>query len=167
MNKFRKISLCLIILLSITTITANAQEKVTPQEVIQKAREASAFLQKNGKKGLKEFMDKNSRWVWKDTYIFIMNCKSETVAAHPFKSKLVGKKLMGLKDINGRFFFAEFCAAAEDQKGGWVEYMWQKIGEEIPSRKISYLLQVPETIYQVGVGIYDDTISIEELNKFK
>lgn len=167
MNKYKIISLFLTVLFSFTAITSNAQEKATPQEVIQKVREASEFLSKTGDEGLKEFMDKNSRWVWKDTYVLISNCKSGTLAAHPFKPKFVGKNVVSIKDVTGKLFFAEYCMVAENPDGGWVDYMWQKIGEKMPSRKIAYILQVPRTSYQVVAGIYDETITIEELNKLK
>ncbi|MDM8535234.1 cache domain-containing protein [Desulfobacterales bacterium HSG17] len=166
MRKF-KITVFIAIFL-LQAIVSNAQEKATPQEVVQKVREASEFLSKTGDEGLKEFMDKNGRWVWKDTYIFIANCSAQSLAAHPIKPKFVGKKLgMGFKDVNGKLFFAEYCTIVESFGKGWVEYMWAKVGEKTPSRKITYVMQVPGTSYQAGAGIYNETISIEELNKLK
>ncbi|QTA80056.1 Single Cache domain-containing protein [Desulfonema limicola] len=167
MKKTKIIVLTALFLLPFKLIEVHAQEKATPQEVIQKVKEASEFLSKAGEEGLKEFMDKNGRWVWKDTYIFIMYCKALTVTAHPIKPKLIGKNLMGLKDVTGKLFFAEFCKAEGNPKGLWVEYMWQKVDEKMPSRKISFLMQVPGTDYQAAAGIYDETISLEELNRLK
>jgi signal transduction histidine kinase len=140
------------------------QEKATPEEVIQKVREAAEYLSKTHGEAVSEFNNPNSKWVWKDTYIFVYKCKDGTVAAHPIKPKLVGKKLMGLKDIKGHMFFVELCEVSKKPKGGWVEYWWPKPGEKTPSRKISYMIHVKGTDYEVGAGIYDDTISVEELN---
>lgn len=141
-----------------------ANERATPGEVIQKVGQAAEFLSKSGDEGLKEFGDPNGRWVWKDTYVWVLHCSKMTNAAHPLKPKLVGMDLAALKDIKGSYFFIKFCEAAKNEKGGWVEYYWPKKGERRPSRKISYILQVPGTEYQVGAGIYNDNTTIERLS---
>lgn len=140
-----------------------AQKKATPQEVFEKIREAREFLSQAGT-GLEDFNKKNGPWVFKDTYVFVFDCKKGTILAHAIRPQLIGKNLMGLRDIKGNSFFAQLCAAAQTSSGGWVEYWWPKVGETEPSRKISLLLQVPGTSYQVGAGIYDEYKSIAELN---
>ena len=142
-----------------------ADQQVTPQEVMEKVQEAAAFLTTAGKSGLSEFMDRNGRWVWKDTYVWVLECGEMTDAAHPINTKLVGKNLAGIKDVRGNYLFVQLCEAAKRPKGGWVEYWWPKVGETVPSRKITYVLQVPDSPYQVAAGIYDDNISLEQLNK--
>lgn len=148
-------------------VYAENKEQATPAEVYAKVKQASEFLQKTGEKGLEEFMDINSRWVWKDTYVWVLQCEKGINAAHPIKPGLVGKKLMGIKDTKGKLFFAEFCSFRDNSNGGWVEYMWPKIGEKTLSRKITYILQVPGTPYQVAAGIYNDIINLDELKKIK
>ncbi|MEE4356830.1 MAG: cache domain-containing protein [Desulfococcaceae bacterium] len=161
----KKIGMMLCMLFCCAALTAYAEEKAKPQEVVQKVREAAEFLASAGEKGLEEFMDKNSRWVWKDTYVFVLNCEKGINAAHPIRPKMVGMKQMGLKDTNGKLFFAEFCNAVKEAKGGWVNYMWPRVGERTPSRKITYVMQVPGTPYQVGAGIYEGNVSMEDLKK--
>jgi len=146
-------------------VAAYAGGSATPQEVIQKVKEAAAYLSKKGEAGLAEFNKKGTKWVWKDTYIFVYRCDKGVVAAHPIKPKLVGKNLMGLKDIKGNMLFVQLCDASKNPKGGWVEYWWPKPGEKKPSRKISYILQVPGQPYQVAAGIYNDKISVDDLNQ--
>jgi len=152
---------------STLTIHAENNEKATPAEVFNKVKEASAFLQKNGDEGLKEFMDINGQWVWKDTYVWVLQCEKGTNAAHPIKPGLVGKKLIGIKDTKGKLFFAEFCNLKDNPEGGWVEYMWPKVGKKTPSRKVTYVLQVPGIPYQVAAGIYNEIITLDELKKIK
>lgn len=142
-----------------------AQETASPTEVVQKVKEAAAYLSEKGDAGLSEFMDIKGRWVWKDTYVWVLHCEKGTNAAHPIKPKLVGSNLMGIRDTNGKLFFAEFCNMAKNPKGGWVEYMWPKVDDTKPFRKVTFVLSVPNTPYQVGAGIYDDKITINELNK--
>ena len=135
----------------------------TPQEVIKKVKEAANFMASNGK--LEEFNDKNGRWVWGGTYVFVMKCSPfPSLATHPIKPGLIGRDLSGLKDKTGNYFFIQLCDAATKPKGGWVEYLWPKPGEKAPSRKISFCMAVPGTEYQVGAGLYDDKISLDKLN---
>ncbi|MCB2184981.1 MAG: cache domain-containing protein [Deltaproteobacteria bacterium] len=56
------------------------------------------------------------------------------------------------------------CDGAKDPKGRWVEYMWPRKKGEQPSRKIAFIIQVPGQPYQVAAGIYNDTITLDELN---
>lgn len=142
-----------------------AQETAGPEDIIKKVREASAFLSQTREAGLESFNERQSRWVFKDTYVFVFNCDKGRILAHPINPKLIGKNLMGLKDIRGNYFFAQLCAAANKPQGGWVEYWWPKVGEDKLYRKISLMVQVPGMSYQIGGGIYDDNMSVEELDK--
>ncbi len=142
-----------------------AQEKATPDEIIGKIVAAAETLSKSGEAGLQEFNKSDGPWVWKDTYVFVYNCEQGTIAAHPTSPHLIGKNMSALKDVKGNMFFVQLCEAAKKPKGGWIEYWWPKPGEKEPSRKISYMLQVPNTPYQVGAGIYDDSAGVADLEK--
>ncbi|MBF0495002.1 MAG: cache domain-containing protein [Deltaproteobacteria bacterium] len=142
-----------------------AQGTATPQEIVKKVREAAAFLSKSGESGLAEFNKKKSNGVWKDTYIFVYDCEKGTIAAHSQQPGLIGKSLTGLKDVKGNLFFVQLCDAANKPGGAWVEYWWPKPGTKEPSRKISFMLQAGSSPYQVGAGIYDDKMSLDELHK--
>jgi cytochrome c len=141
------------------------EEEATPQEVIDKINAAAAFLAEKGAAGIEEFQDPKGRWVWKDTYIWVLQCEKWQNVAHPLNAKLVGVDLKMIKDTNGKLFYIEFCGAAKQPKGGWVEYMWPKPNEKEAQRKITYVLQVPGQAYQVAAGIYNATITLEDLDK--
>ncbi len=158
-----------IVLLWIGTVgllsPAMAQEHATPQEVIDKVREAAAFLEKVGAAGLKQFNDPDGQWAWKGTYVFVLDCQSETMAAH-ITNHLVGYDLLNLVDKNDNYLGYEICAVGDSPHGGWSEYWWPKPGGTVPFRKISYSLKVPGTPYVVGAGIYEpeqDLKSLEDL----
>ncbi len=142
-----------------------AAETATPGEVVAKVKEAARFLSEKGREGLQAFMDPEGPWVWKDTYVWVLHCESGTNAAHAIKPQLVGMNLMGIRDTSGKLFFAEFCKTAKEPRGGWVSYMWPKVDERTPSRKITYVVQVPGTDYQVAAGIYDETAEPSALEK--
>jgi signal transduction histidine kinase len=55
------------------------------------------------------------------------------------------------------------CEAGRKPGGGWFEYPFPKPGAREPSRKISFVLAVPGTPYVVGAGVYDEKITLDEL----
>ena len=154
------------ILLSLAAVSqAWAGEAASPEEIVVKVKEAANSLSGSGKEGLAEFKKKEGPWVWKDTYVFVYNCEAGVMSAHPIKPALVGKEILALKDTKGNLFFSELCTAANKPNGGWVEYWWPKPGAEEGSRKITYTIGVANTPYQVGAGVYDESVSISELEK--
>jgi signal transduction histidine kinase len=146
------------------TCNAWAADGATPDEIVSKTQEAAAFLAEQGEAGLDVFNQKDSEYVWADTYVFVYDCDKNIMAAHPIKPELAGKNLDEIKDEKGNSFFSDLCTAGKQPGGGWVEYWWTKPDEEGAFRKISYALQAGDGPLQVGAGVYDDSLTVEELN---
>jgi cytochrome c len=139
------------------------QGHATAQEVVDKVREAASTLSKTG--DVAQFNQKQSPWVWKDTYIFVDDCSKMVVAAHPLKPEQIGKDFMSLKDTKGNSLFPKgWCDSAKTASGTWVEYWWQKPGEKEGSRKLTYALGAKGTPYVVAAGVYDDKATIAEVS---
>lgn len=165
MRPIRTLPCLFAALLIALTFSARAEDQATPQEVVQKVKQAAEFLSKSGDAGLAQFSRKESEYVWKDTYVWVLDCDKMTDAAHPTSPKLVGKNLAGMKDSKGNYFFIQLCEKAKVSGSGWIEYWWPKVNEKQPSRKVSYIMQVPKQPYQAAAGIYDDKASLEELER--
>ena len=147
---------------------AVGQDHATPQEVIAKVREAASTLSKGG--DLAQFNQKQGPWVWKDTYIFIQDCKKKIMAAHPIKAEMIGQDISSVKDAKtGKSIYPDsvaYCKMVQDSPSGtWGEYWWPKPGEKEPSRKITYHLSAKGTPYIVNAGVYDDKATVKELSK--
>ena len=127
----------------------------TKKECIAKCHEAAELIRKNGiDTGIKAIGDKKGPFVWKDTYVFLMNMEGKMLA-HPMKPALTKKdSLLKTPDATGRLFFEAFIKVAGNPGTGWVDYMWPKPGKEEPSAKSSYIYRIPGTPYFVGAGIY-------------
>jgi len=160
----------ILVLLSVALLivalpsVAVGQDKATAQEAVAKVREAASTLSKTG--DLAQFNQKQGPCVWKDTYIFVIDCDKKLRVAYPLKPETVGTDITSIKDTRGKNVIPEgFCDAAKKPSGVWVEYWWPKPGEKEGSRKISYYLSAKGTPYVVGAGIYDDKATIAELSK--
>ncbi len=123
------------------------------KEVKAKTQQAAKYLSGKGQAGLAEFSDTSSKWA-QTPYIFVYDLKG-TIIAHGANAKLVGKNLMGLKDVKGNMFAAEFVAVAKENGRGWVEYWWPKKGSKVPTQKVSYIVRVPNQEMLVGAGLND------------
>ena len=170
MNKMRILTALLFCLfVTAVVLPCAAEEVVTPAEVIAKVRAAADFLSQKGEAGLAQFNDPNGPWSWKDTYVFVFDCSKDAIIAHPNK-ELVGTDLASRIDKNGFKYDLALCEEAKKPSGGWVEY-WRpsdtldETGNALYRRKVSYMLKVPGREMEVGAGIYEPTLSVDELNK--
>ncbi len=133
--------------------------KASVEDVYDLVLKAHSVVSNLGEEGLAAFNDPKGEFVYKDTYVFVLKCP-EYVVAHPFAlDKLKGKDLRPIYPHQNTL-----CEGAKDPNGTWVEYQWSKPGETKPSRKIAFNIQVEGTPYAVVASIYNDDISIDDLN---
>lgn len=142
---------CLII-----TAPVLAGESATKDECIAMCKKAAQLAADKGiDEMLKQVNDPKGPFVWKDSYIYVINLDTKMVAAHPIKPALIGKDMSGIKDIHGKMFFVETINIALEKNEGWVDYMWPKPGEKTPSTKTAYVLRVPNQPYALSAGVYN------------
>ena len=163
MRRILTVVLVALVALGASSI-AFAQDKATPEEVIAKVRQAAAALSKSG--DLEQFKQQQGPWVWKDTYVFVLDCDKKVAAVNAKFPQHQGMPLTAVKDVHGKQLYgdpAAFCEAATKPAGTWIEYSWPKPGQKEGLRKVSYFLGAKGTPYVVGAGVYDDKASIAEL----
>ena len=162
--------LLLILILMSPSLAAAQSELVTGaatvREVYEKVAEAATFLSKNGESGLNEFQKPNGRFVWKNTHVEVTKCIDNYCLPSP-KSEDVGLNMSTLKCYKtGKFYVLELCnEAMYNPKGVWIEHWQPKPGFDKPQRKVSFMMPAANTDYQVVSSVYDDSTSLEELNK--
>jgi hypothetical protein len=83
----------------------------TAEEAISKVRAAARFLHSKGTSGYAEFNNRDGSWVWKDSYVFVYDCRQDKMIAHPMRPDLVGKPIMQITDNAGKYIFKELCKA--------------------------------------------------------
>ncbi len=150
MKKTLFTAMMLIFLISGISLAGTA----TPDECIAKCKEAAIVITDKGPDAaIAEINKRDGNFVWKDTYVFLMDMDGKMLA-HPIKSSLVGKNMLEIKDSNGKFLFQEFIRVAKTSGVGWVDYTWPRPGEDRATQKSSYILKVIGKDLILGAGIY-------------
>ena len=123
------IKLCLMVsLVGALSGTAFAGT-ATREECIAMAQKASELIQQGQEAALKEIAKSDGQFVWKDSYVFVMNFKGKMLA-HPFMPGLTRMdSLLAVSDKNlekPKMIFVDFVTLAATKGEGWVDYLWPK-----------------------------------------
>jgi len=146
----------LIVFSGIGTV-AFAEESATRAEVIEMCKAAGEMLLQDKDAAIAEIGNKNGKFVWKNTYVFLMNMDGRMLA-HPMIPQLTEKEnLLDVTDKNPKNpkkIFVEFIDIAQKNGDGWLWYMWPKPNDRTPVDKFTYIHRVGHTDMFVGAGIY-------------
>jgi signal transduction histidine kinase len=153
MKKIFMIAFNLILVL--LALNAIAGESATKDECVVKCHEAAAMINSKGlDAAIKEISNPKGSFVWKDSYVFLMNLEGKMLA-HPFQPELTQQDhVLLITDPTDKALFVHFVNLARKVGHGWVEYMWPKPGKNTPSKKLSYIYRVPNQEVFVGAGVY-------------
>lgn len=76
------------------------------------------------------------------------------MVAHLNKT-LVGKNLLGVRDVKGNAFYARLQRIGQSESGsGWADFWWLRANSTKAERKLAYIMRVPGRELWVGTGIY-------------
>jgi cytochrome c len=152
----KKLRITILFLLTICfSLTAWADQAATKEECVVKCHEAAALINAKGvAEAIRQIGDPKGPFVWKDTYVFLMNLDGKMLA-HPMQPELTQlPHCLLITDPTDKAIFVTFVNTARKVGQGWVEYMWPKPGKTAPSKKITYIYRVPGKDLFVGSGIY-------------
>ncbi len=130
------------------------KQVATREEVVEKVRAAVEMLATVGHEALPLIADPESEFVWKDTYVFVVDCDADRVMANPRFPERVGGDIKQHTDYVGFRYGTSLCEKARLPKGGWITYQWPRSGSSEPLTKTSFVLSVPGVPLQVGAGVY-------------
>ena len=134
-----------------------AEERANRDECIEKCKAAAKMLLENKEAGIKEIANPKGKFVWKDSYVFLMDMKGKMLA-HPFNPQLLKKdNLLSDTDYNKlkpKKIFVEFIDIAFKGGEGWIDYKWPKPDKKTPSEKFTFVYRVGWTDMFVGAGTY-------------
>ena len=145
-----------VCLFSFPGFSAEPPQSEEAKQIVALVDGAAALIESTGKDAFPEFKKKDGKWYKGETYVFV-NDMNGTALVNPPSAEIEGKNLIDTKDAKGKAFIREFIETAITKGSGWVDYWWPKPGEEIPSKKISYIKKAKmpgEELVIVGAGIY-------------
>lgn len=126
--------------------------------VVDEVNAAAALLEEKGRAGFETLRDPQSRYVFRDTYVFV-NSPDGVELVNPGFPELEGRNLIGLEDAEGKPMVKDYIRLALKQDSGWTSYLWPQPDRSLlPIRKFTYVKKVVlpdgETVI-VGAGLYE------------
>ncbi len=111
-----------------------------------------AFIKAHGpEKAYEEISKKGGQFNDRDLYLVVYGLDG-MVHAHGSNAKMVGKNLIGLKDIDGKAFVKERVDLGKSKNSFWQEYKFTNPENKKIEPKVMYCERLAETV--VCGGIY-------------
>ena len=147
-------ALALAFIFGSTATLAQDKSKGTAKEATAMVQNAIAHMKKVGReKAFADFDNPKGGFVDRDLYIVVYDLKGK-VLAHGANAKLIGKDLIELRDVDGKYFVkerVEMMSKSPDAKG-WQDYKFMNPTTSQIEPKQMYLQRFEDVI--VGCGIY-------------
>lgn len=132
---------------------ALAADKGTADEAVAMVKRAVAMVKAEGKeKTFAAISDPaNTAFHDRDLYVYVYDLNGVALA-HGNNPKMVGKPLIGLKDIEGKPLIKDMVDIAKTQGKGWVDFKWPNPVTKAVESKSGYVERVDD--FLIGSGVY-------------
>jgi signal transduction histidine kinase len=137
-----------------STATFAEDKKGTAKEATAMVQNAIAHIKKAGReKAFADFDNPKGGFVDRDLYIVVYDLKGK-VLAHGANAKMIGKDLIDLRDVDGKYFVRERVEMMSKSANatGWQDYKFMNPTTSQIEPKQMYLQRYEDLI--VGCGIY-------------
>ena len=123
--------------------------------VVDMVTNAAAEVERFGKTAFDLFHDPTGPYQVKDAYIFAIDVDGVELV-NPAFPNVEGTDQINGKDSQGKYINREIIKIAESDGSGWVDYLWPKPGESVPTQKSSYVCatSLNGKPIIVGCGVY-------------
>jgi len=128
--------------------TAWSETKTDAVKLVDDA--AKQFAAKPREEVVAELNKVDGKWVKGELYVFAYDMEGVMVA-HPKNSKLVGKNLLEVPDVDGKLFRKEIVELAKSKGSGWVDYKYKNPQTGKTEAKTTYLKKVGDLILCCGI----------------
>lgn len=126
----------------------------TAEEATAMVKKAVEFLKKNGKeKLLAEVSNGKGNFVDRDLYLSVYDFNG-MVLAHGVNPKIIGKSVIGLNDVDGKFFMKDIVAQSKSAGKGQTEYKWPNPVTKEFQKKSAYFEALDDVIISCGYYKY-------------
>jgi len=134
------------------TLPALASKDATKDDAVAMVKKGIAFIKANGaEKGYAAISDKGGPFIDRDLYLVVYGLDGKCLA-HGANPKQIGKDLIDLTDVDGKYFVKERVALAKAKPAGfWQEYKFTNPVSKKIEPKIMYCEKLGETAVCGGV----------------
>lgn len=133
-------------------LSPNAVANASKDEAVAMVKKGITFIKANGvDKGYAAITGKDKQFVKDDLYLVVYGLDGK-VLAHGANDKQVGKDLLELTDVDGKYFVKERVALAKSKPAGfWQEYKFTNPVSKKIEPKVMYCEKLGETAVCGGV----------------
>lgn len=131
---------------------AHANDGATKEQAVAMVKKGIAFIKANGTaKGYAAITDKDPQFIDRDLYLVVYGLDGKCLA-HGANPKQVGKDLMELTDIDGKYFIKERVALVSAKPNGvWQDYKFTNPVSKKIEPKVMYCERLEQTAVCGGV----------------
>ena len=132
--------------------TALAATDATKDDAIAMVKKGVAFIKANGvEKGYAEISNKSGPFIDRDLYLVVYGLDGKCLA-HGANPKQIGRDLMDLTDVDGKYFVKERVSMARSKPAGfWQEYKFTNPVSKKIEPKVMYCEKLGDTAVCGGV----------------
>ena len=140
------------IALALTAATASAAVEATKEDAVAMVKKGIAFIKAQGlEKGYAEVSNKKGQFIDRDLYLVVYGLDGKCLA-HGANPKQIGRDLIDLTDIDGKYFVKERVAMVKAKPAGaWQEYKFTNPVSKKIEPKVMYCEKLGETAVCGGV----------------
>ncbi|MFO1325782.1 MAG: cache domain-containing protein [Rubrivivax sp.] len=147
-----KRTLSILIALAAASAPALAANGPSKDDAVAMVKKGIAFIKSNGTdKGYAAITSKDKQFIDRDLYLVVYGLDGKCLA-HGANEKQVGKDLMELTDIDGKYFVKERVSLVKAKPAGaWQEYKFTNPVTKKVEQKVMYCEKQGETAVCGGV----------------
>jgi cytochrome c len=143
-------SLLLAVLVSLAGQAA-AEERGSATEAVALVHKVIASLKANGRQKTLDEVN-NKKYVDRDLSVSVISVDGISMAN--LNAKLVGKNVLEIKDVNGKYFVKDGIDAVKKHGNAWIDYSWPNPLSQKIEPKSTYSEKYEDLV--ISCGIYKD-----------
>ena len=144
----RRIAGCLFAMAFAASALAEDQ-RTTPDQAKLMVKNAIAHYRKVGpEKALADLADKKGAWVHGDAYVNAYDLEGKCLAH--INEKTIGKNMIDLRDVDGKYLIRERLDRAKAEGSGWQEYKFFNPATKKVEPKSMYFERYEGVVFAAG-----------------
>lgn len=152
MSRYLSLAFASLLLAFALPVAAQDKSKGTKEEATAMVDKAVQHIKKVGReKAFADFNNKNGPFTDRDLYVVVYDMKGR-VLSHGANEKMIGKDVIDLRDVDGKYFVRERVEMMAKSATGWQDYKFMNPMTKQIEPKQMYLQRHEDMI--VGCGVY-------------